>query len=473
MAEQPMPLLVVEDDAALSQLVCEELEAEGWEVVSQDTLNGALQWCQSHQPALIVTDLRLPDGNGMSLVEHVVEHWAEDRRPAMIVITAFGSVRQAVEALQAGADDFLTKPLDLEHFLLAVKRVFETRRLKDELFQFRKLSLNQSFHGLVGQSHAMRTLFDQIKVVARAQGPVLINGESGTGKELVAKALHLESDRADGPFLAVNCAGIPQELLESEFFGHASGAFTGARKARKGLLQEAHGGTLLLDEIGEMPMALQAKLLRALQDGSIRPVGQDTEEQVDVRIIAATHRDLKQKVDEGSFREDLFYRLETFGLSVPPLREREEDREFLAQQFLQQICVAQGKKISGFSEDALRMVRSYAFPGNVRELQNVIERAVAFCSDDAIKAAHLPERLTRSVADELTTEVVSSPQSHDDELLAGPVLPTLDQLQKRYVKKVLNEVNGNKRRAAALLGIGRRTLYRWLDEEPETPENSP
>lgn len=471
MAEETMPLLVVEDDAALSQLVCEELEAEGWEVIAQETLNGALQWCKSHQPALIVTDLRLPDGNGMSLVEYVVEHWTEDRRPAMIVITAFGSVRQAVEALQAGADDFLTKPLDLEHFLLAVKRVFETRRLKDELFQFRKLSLNQSFHGLVGQSHAMRTLFDQIKVVARAQGPILINGESGTGKELVAKALHLESDRADGPFLAVNCAGIPQELLESEFFGHAAGAFTGARKARKGLLQEAHGGTLLLDEIGEMPMALQAKLLRALQDGSIRPVGQDTEEQVDVRIIAATHRDLKQKVDEGSFREDLFYRLETFGLSVPPLRAREEDRELLAQQFLQQICVAQGKKISGFSEDALRMIRNYAFPGNVRELQNVIERAVAFCSDDAIKAAHLPERLTESVGD-FREETLSSHQSHDEELLAGPVLPTLDQLQKRYVKKVLKEVDGNKRRAAALLGIGRRTLYRWLDDEPEEQDAS-
>ena len=291
----------------------------------------------------------------------------------------------------------------------------------------------------------------------------MINGESGTGKELVAKALHNESERADGPFLAVNCAGIPQELLESEFFGHATGAFTGANKARKGLLQQANGGSLLLDEIGEMPMALQAKLLRALQDGSIRPVGQDTEEQVDVRIFAATHRDLRQKVDESSFREDLFYRLETFALSVPPLRSREDDSELLAQQFLQKLSVAQGKNIKGFSEPALALLRSYLFPGNVRELQNVVERAVAFCSEDWIQASHLPARLTQHNSEnpgQQTTERAGI----DAALLAGPVLPTLDQLQKRYVRKILDEVGGNKRRAAALLGIGRRTLYRWLDE---------
>ena len=348
--------------------------------------------------------------------------------------------------------------------MLAVNRVVANRDLKDELYQFRKLSKQKDFHGMFGRSQAMRNLFEQIKVIARAQGPVLINGESGTGKELVAKALHNESDRADGPYLAVNCAGIPQELLESEFFGHAAGAFTGAGKARKGLLQQANGGSLLLDEIAEMPMALQAKLLRALQDGSIRPVGQDTEEQVDVRIIAATHRDLRQQVTDGLFREDLFYRLETFALSVPALRERDEDCELLALQFLQSMAVAQGKKIKGFSEEALSVISGYDFPGNVRELQNVVERATAFCSEDWIKSMHLPARLNQ-----VSASVKESPSDNsmeiDADLLAGPVLPTLDQLQKRYVKKVLNEVNGNKRRAAALLGIGRRTLYRWLDEE--------
>ncbi len=464
-------VLLLEDDEALSRLICDELAAQNWQLSLHHKLATALDWLKDEHPALIVTDLRLSDGNGMSLVEQVVADWPEAQRPGLIVITAFGSVRQAVEALQAGADDFLTKPLDLDHFLLAVERVVANRALKDELFQFRKLSQQTGFHGMFGRSTAMRSLFEQIKVIARAQGPVLINGESGTGKELVAKALHNESERAAGPFLAVNCAGIPQELLESEFFGHAAGAFTGANKARKGLLQQANGGSLLLDEIGEMPMALQAKLLRALQDGSIRPVGQDTEEQVDVRIFAATHRDLRQKVDEGSFREDLFYRLETFALSVPPLRSREDDSELLAQQFLQKLAMSQGKNIKGFSEAVLVLLRTYPFPGNVRELQNVVERAVAFCSEDWIQVSHLPARLTQHNSENLgsqTTEMADI----DAALLAGPVLPTLDQLQKRYVRKILDEVGGNKRRAAALLGIGRRTLYRWLDEaEAETDQS--
>lgn len=457
-----LPIVLIEDDHALARLISDELEAENMPLVVHHDLHSALLWLEHQHPRLIVTDLRLPDGHGMQLVEQVVNQWPEDSRPGIIVITAFGSVRQAVEMLQAGADDFLTKPLDLEHFLLTVKRVMATRALKDELFQFRKLTQNKGFHGIFGQSSVMRHLFEQIKVIARAQGPVLINGESGTGKELVAKALHLESDRARKPFQAVNCAGIPQELLESEFFGHAAGAFTGANKSRKGLLQEVNGGTLLLDEIGEMPMALQAKLLRALQDGSIRPVGQDTEVQVDVRIIAATHRDLKQKVDEGSFREDLYYRLETFTLSVPPLRDREDDKEILAQQFLQTLVVAQSKAIKGLSSEALAVIRQYAFPGNVRELQNIIERAFTFCSEEWVQVSHFPARLAQP--DAVVEAAPTHAQKDQTELLEGSVLPTLDQLQKRYVRMILQQANGNKRRAAALLGIGRRTLYRWLDE---------
>lgn len=285
MSKTQASLLLVEDDQALANLISEELEAEGFQLAVAETLAEAHAWLEQQQPALIITDLRLPDGHGMALVKAVMQQ-DESQRPGIIVITAFGSVRQAVEALQAGADDFLTKPLDLDHFMLSVQKVLENHKVRNELRQFRKITQQSaSFHGMLGKSRTIRTLFDQIRVVARAQGPVLINGESGTGKELVARALHAESDRAEGPFLAVNCAGIPQELLESEFFGHAAGAFTGANKARKGLLQEAQKGSLLLDEIGEMPLALQAKLLRALQDGSIRPVGQDTEVQVDVRIL--------------------------------------------------------------------------------------------------------------------------------------------------------------------------------------------
>lgn len=474
------PLLLIEDDTALSHLITDELEAEGWTIKAFTHLEAGRAWLAQHQPALVITDLRLPDGNGMDLV-HEIMHSADERegqqRPGVIVITAFGSVPQAVEALQAGADDFLTKPLDLDHFLLSVARVLEHRTLRHELSRFRALSKDPGFHGLYGQSEQMRTLFEQIRVIGRAHGPVLINGESGTGKELVAQALYAESDRADGPFLAVNCAGIPQELLESEFFGHASGAFTGARNARKGLLQEADGGTLLLDEIAEMPLSLQAKLLRALQDGSIRPVGQDTEEHVDVRIIAATHRDLKQRVEAGEFREDLYYRLETFTLKIPPLRARGEDCDLLAQRFVQQFATAQDKDIEGVGPEAMARLRRYDFPGNVRELQNVIERAVAFCNSRWIEPDHLPTRLSEqalalSGADNTDTHQAQPDQSAGPRLLNGEELPTLEAVQRRYIKLVLDRVAGNKRQAAGILGIGRRTLYRWLDELDNVPTES-
>jgi DNA-binding NtrC family response regulator len=466
MHENNKQLLVVEDDHALADLISEELETEGWTVSAVHELQAASEKLSGMQPAIIVTDLRLPDGDGMSLVETVMQMPGVDERPGLIVITAFGSVKQAVAALHAGADDFLTKPLDMEHFLLTVERVMEARQIKVELKQFRQLGKQQQFYGMFGQSESMRHLFEQIKVIAKAQGPVLIHGESGTGKELVAKALHGESERADGPFLAVNCAGIPSDLLESEFFGHAAGAFTGASKKRKGLMQQAHGGSLLLDEIGEMPLSLQAKLLRALEDGSIRPVGQDTEEKVDVRIIAATHRDLKQKVEDGSFREDLYYRLEAFGLSIPALREREEDQELLAQLFLRQIAIERGRSIKGFDDKALALIRDYDFPGNVRELHNVVERAVAFCNEEWIRAPHLPARLTSVSNPDISAASQSAAMPHEEQaLLKGPVMPSLPELQRRYVRMVLDTVDGNKRRAAAILGIGRKTLYRWLEEE--------
>lgn len=463
---QDKTLLVVEDDHALAELIREELETEGWQVIITHELGTALEQFHTSQPAMIVTDMRLPDGDGLQLVEHVRQSTDVQESPGLIVITAFGSVKQAVTALHAGADDFLTKPLDMEHFLLAVSRVSEARQIKVELQLFRQLGKQQDFYGMFGQSAAMRKLFQQIKVIAKSQGPVLIHGESGAGKELVAKALHKESERADGPFLAVNCAGIPSELLESEFFGHAAGAFTGAGKKRKGLMQQANGGSLLLDEIGEMPLSLQVKLLRALEDGSIRPVGQDTEEKVDVRILAATHRDLEQKVQDGSFREDLYYRLEAFSLAVPPLRERSEDQELLAQLFLRQLVSQRGGNIKGFDDKALKLIQDYDFPGNVRELHNVVERAVAFCNEEWIAPHHLPKRMLTGVSPSANNGKTETALNKEERaLLDGPVLPTLPELQKRYVKMVLGTVDGNKRRAAAILGIGRKTLYRWLEEE--------
>jgi len=453
-------VLLVEDDDSLRQLLVEELEDRGLQVRALASAEEAVGSLESWEPALVVSDLRLPGADGMALLRRVRTMQAA---PAFLVITAFGSIQQAVAALKEGADEFLTKPLDLEHFALAVARALETRRLRDEVRRFQQLLSDDRFHGMLGRSRVMRGLFDQIRQLARAEGPVLVIGESGTGKELVARAVHAESERARGPFLAINCAGLPAELLESEFFGHVSGAFTGANRAHKGLFQQADGGTLFLDEIGEMPLPLQAKLLRVLQEGTIRPVGAERELSVDVRIIAASNRPLETEAGREAFREDLFFRLETFILQVPPLRDREEDLELLAAGFVAHFAARSGRPVRGLAPAALAQLRRYPFPGNVRELQNAIERAVTFCHGRSIELEHLPSRIAdyrddkaRSAGAELLTQ-----------LSDGPLLPTLEELELRYIEHVLKLVDGNKRRAAALLGIGRRTLYRRLGERED------
>ncbi|WP_312173184.1 sigma-54-dependent transcriptional regulator [Stutzerimonas kunmingensis] len=453
-------VLLVEDDDSLRQLLVEELEDRGLQVRALASAEEAVGSLESWEPALVVSDLRLPGADGMALLRRVKTMQAA---PAFLVITAFGSIQQAVAALKEGADEFLTKPLDLEHFALAVARALETRRLRDEVRRFQQLLSDDRFHGMLGRSRVMRGLFDQIRQLARAEGPVLVIGESGTGKELVARAVHAESERARGPFLAINCAGLPAELLESEFFGHVSGAFTGANRAHKGLFQQADGGTLFLDEIGEMPLPLQAKLLRVLQEGTIRPVGAERELSVDVRIIAASNRPLETEAGREAFREDLFFRLETFILQVPPLRDREEDLELLAAGFVAHFAARSGRPVRGIAPAALAQLRRYPFPGNVRELQNAIERAVTFCHGRSIELEHLPSRIAeyrddkaRSAGAELLTQ-----------LSDGPLLPTLEELELRYIEHVLKLVDGNKRRAAALLGIGRRTLYRRLGERED------
>lgn len=303
----------------------------------------------------------------------------------------------------------------------------------------------------------MQRLFGFIRQVGRSEASLLIEGESGVGKELVARAIHAESRRSEGPFVAVNCAGVPAELLESEFFGHRAGAFTGARQARRGLFAEADGGTLLLDEIGEMPRLLQAKLLRTLQEGHIKPVGADQEQAVDVRILASTHRDLSAMVHSGDFREDLFYRLEALHLRVPPLRERKTDIEPLARYFMQCAAQRQGKPGPQLDERTRQVLLGYGFPGNVRELANAMERAVTFCTGERVLPRDLPTRmLTPAVPSATLPDEIASSMDVEQ-------LPTLEQVQHRYASEVLARVGGNKRQAARILGINRRTLYRWLD----------
>lgn len=446
-------IAVVEDDPGLRELLQEELESGGYRVAAYETAELLLVQLEQQFPALIISDIRLPGMSGMELLGQLQQR---EKQPPLILITAFGTVDQAVDALRQGADDFLTKPLDLEHLLVSVERVLDYHQLRDEVEAYRR-SVNAKLQGpggIIGASRVMRQLYSEIEQIAAADGSVLILGESGTGKELVAQALHQQSQRSDGPFLAVNCAGIPSELLESEFFGHAAGAFTGARNARAGLLKEADGGTLLLDEIGEMPLALQAKLLRVLQEGTMRPVGSDQEVRVDVRILAATHQDLEQRVAAGEFRADLFYRLETFSLSVPPLRQRGDDIELLAEYFIDQLHQQQPKPVQGLSAEARDLLYGYRFPGNVRELQNAIERAYTFCDSDFIEPEHLPARLRQNESAQVAAPV--STPAH---------WPTMQELQADYVRKVLVYTEGNKQQAARILGVTRRTLYRWLTND--------
>lgn len=439
---------IVEDDPDLLELLQEELTSQGYKVTAcscAEDLLGCLDECNFD---LIISDIRLPGIDGMQLLQRLKQR---PEPPALLLITAFGTVRQAVNALKLGADDFLTKPLDLEHLALAVQRLLAHKALRNEVQQLRQRQ-EDGPAGLIGKSRAMRRLYQQITQVATAQGAVLILGESGTGKELVARAIHQQSPRSEAPFIAINCAGIPAELMESEFFGHAAGAFTGARQQRSGLFKEADGGTLLLDEIAEMPLLLQAKLLRVLQEGTIRPVGSDQELHVNVRVLAATHQSLEKGVTEGTFREDLFYRLETFSLLVPPLRERGDDLESLAMFYLQKLQQKQLRDIHGLSQDALDCLYSYPFPGNVRELQNALERAYTFATGSYIEPIDLPSRVHNYQPDVSTSDQQVTTR-----------WPTLQQLQQNYVQQVLQHTQGNKQQAAQLLGITRRTLYRWLE----------
>lgn len=446
----PYRIAVVEDDPALLELLQEELTGHGYQVAACDSAEALLAQLEDLTPDLVISDIRLPGMDGMALLQRLRQ---QPKAPALLLITAFGTVRQAVAALKQGADDFLTKPLDLEHLLLSVERLLAHKALQQEVQQYRQSS-QQGPGGMIGQSRAMRRLYQQTGRIAKAQGAVLILGESGSGKELVARALHQQSERASQPFIAVNCAGIPAELMESEFFGHAAGAYTGARNSRAGLFKQADGGTLLLDEIAEMPLLLQAKLLRVLQEGRIRPVGGDDEVAVDVRIIAATHQNLEQLVETSQFRADLFFRLETFTLNIPPLRERADDLELLAQHFLAQLKQKQPANVHSISSDALDCLYRYPFPGNVRELQNALERAYTFASSHEITPDDLPERIAGYQGKQ------AEPQQASD-----TSWPSLQQVQHNYMRQVLQHTNGNKQQAAEMLGITRRTLYRWLEEQ--------
>ncbi len=454
--QQPSRLLLVEDDAGMRSLLEDELGEHGYDMISARNVAGATDALEQSDPDVVLADLRLPDGTALDLLEDVRRLSSP---PAFVVITAFGSIAQAVDALKAGADDFLTKPLDLDHLRLRLDRILDVQRLKGLVRQHRRAIPETSFHGMVGRSTLMRRCFEQIRQLADAAGPVLILGESGVGKEMVARAIHAESSRAKGPFVAVNCAALPEGLVDSELFGHVAGAFTGANTTRQGLFESAIGGTVLLDELADLPLPAQAKLLRTLQEGTLRKVGDNREKAVDVRITAATNGDIEGQIDNRELRRDLYYRLETFVLEVPPLRERPEDIEELAALFLARFSLALDKQVEGFTTEALEALRSYDFPGNVRELENILERGVTFCRDAEIRLEHLGAR----IAEHYGRFGQSSQVLHT--LVDNKELPSFEEIKKRYVRYALEQFDGNKRRTAVALGIGRRTLYRYLEPD--------
>lgn len=452
-------ILIIDDDRSMCDVLESELRRREFEVTSATTPSDALAIFERGDFGLAITDVNMAGMSGVELCKQLV---ARREDMPVIVVTAYANMETAIAAIRAGAYDFVTKPFDMDELALTIERALRHHALREEVKRLRKaVDISQRFDDILGTSGAMLKMCELVTRVADTETTVLITGESGTGKELVAKALHLKSGRKDGPFVAINCAAMPESLLESELFGHVKGAFTDARTARPGLFIRASKGTLFLDEIGEMPAGMQAKLLRALQERTVRPVGGDQEQPFDTRIIAATNRDLETEVEEKRFREDLFYRINVVRIHVPPLRARGSDILLLAQHFLERYATQSRRPVLGMTSAAADKLLSYPWPGNVRELQNCIERAVALAQFDQIGVDDLPEK----IRDYKTARI--SVESNDP----AELLP-MEEVERRYILKVLEAVGGNKTLAAQVLGFDRRTLYRKLDRvrEPSSRE---
>ena len=438
-------VVVVDDSAEMGETLARYLAGHAFDVDTCQHGGDAVARVAQGGVDAVLTDLRMPGTDGMDVLAGVK---AADPGVPVIIMTAFGAVDSAVEAMQRGAFHYITKPFKLEVVRLLLERAVAERRLAAENQTLRaQLEEHTGLGGMVGRSSAMKTLYALVQRVAQVQLPVLILGETGAGKELVARAIHSAGPRNGRSFVAVNCAALPDQLLESELFGHARGAFTGAGHPRAGLMAEADGGTLLLDEIGEMPLALQPKLLRALETGEVRPVGADGVRHVDVRLLAATHRDLIQLVRDGRFREDLYYRLKVVPLKIPPLRERAEDIPELVKHFLGRIAARSGAPALQLAPDAVDVLLRHPWPGNVRELSHLLERLTVTTMDSRVDAAAVHAALDR-------------PDLRDVLARARATLPTLAQLEEDYTRFVLEHAGGNRTRASEILGIDPSTLYR-------------
>jgi len=442
-------ILIVDDEQMMCEMLEDDLKRHGFHPTCYISAEKALDALKTESFDVLLTDMNLPNMNGIELCERVVAN-----RPdiPVIVITAFGSMETAIAAIRAGAYDFVTKPIDTDFLILALDRAVNHHGLQEKVKLLDEaLKKSHQFDELIGQSPPMRKLIDQLERIADTETSILITGETGTGKELVAQALHRRSRRHKGPFVAVNCAALPDALLESELFGHKSGAFTDAKTERKGLFFQANGGTLFFDEIGDFPLALQPKLLRSLEERCVRPIGGTSEIAFDVRIIAATNRDIETAVEEGRFREDLYYRINVIQIDLPPLRERGTDILLLARHFVEQFAIRSDNQIAGISDTASEKLLNYTWPGNIRELRNTIERAVVLTRYEKISVDDLPEKIRNYKASHI---LVGSDNPSE--------LVPIQEVERRYILHVLKTVGGNKTLAARVLGLDRKTLYRKL-----------
>ena len=450
----PMNLLVVDDEETTRELCAAVAEQGGMRVRTVATAEDALEELEQSAIDIVLTDLKLPETSGLELLQKV-----HDLHPevAVIVLTQYGTIDSAVEATRMGALDYVTKPFRVEELRTRLERVRRAVELQQENRLLREqLRTRPGFGGLIGMSAKMERVYKMVEKVSQHDYPVLVLGESGTGKELVARSIHFSGPRKDRPFVPVDCSALVPTLIESELFGYVKGAFTGAMQAKQGLMEAAHGGTLFLDEIGDMPVDLQAKLLRALQEREIKPVGSTDRRQIDVRIIAATNRDLENAIRTGGFRQDLYFRLNVVQIKLPPLRDRKSDIPLLVTSFLDKFVDENGPART-ISDHAMRSLVAYDWPGNVRELENAIERAVALGSGPIVHVADLPTNLQYPTSDR-------APQK--DELLP------LEELERRAIVRTLRETGGDKLAAARMLGIGKTTLYRKLKQyRMEPPEN--
>jgi len=439
-------VLVVDDEENLRLVLRTFLRRQGYEVETAENGEEALPLIDGFGPDFVITDVRMPRMGGMDLLSALR---AKGSDATVVVMSAYGSHDLAIEAMQAGAYDYVSKPFKPEEVLLCLKKAEEREALRKENRALKdEIARGARFDNILAEAPQMQEIFRTISKVAQFKTTVLVTGESGVGKELVARAIHARSGRSGQPFVAINCGAIPENLLESELFGHKRGAFTDANQDRKGLFEEANGGSLLLDEIGELPLGLQVKLLRVLEDEKIRRLGDSKDLQVDVRIIAATHRDLNAEVTAGRFREDLFYRLNVLPIWVPPLRDRREDIPLLIDHFIVRNNARLGTAVRGVTSEARRLLYEYSWPGNVRELENTVERAMVLAESDQLSAADLPERI-RDVRDPIKLQLASGELS---------VKKTTRYIEEVLIRRALHRTRGNRTRAAELLEISHRAL---------------